>query len=418
MSRESDNLYPVERNGSQLPGIYPDPNAELVLASGVTNYLNRIRPAWQAKNLIHRVHRLLVSDPSSACQRIFNASIHDLKEKIIIAGLDIAQEAAKTYKLPPINDEEDILENYNVSKLIELAYRMGLLSRPEYRRLCRVYDIRKDLEHEDDEYEATVADCIYIFQTCIDVVLANDPSKIIKLTEIKHIVEEPNAVTLDQAIIEDYEQAPYPRQTEIYQFLISTALNNEQPDIVRQNCFHALAVLSEYTDRNAILEASKTFMDRRLGRRRPTIAEMRVAHASKILPYLRKAHLLEFYQDYLRKMKNVGFGWRNNDKHGELLRDLKEVGGLYYCPEEIKHDLLEWLILCYIGEPGGYGFYGRNRKVFYSNTGAPLAYELIEADSTLSAEKMIEMKNKGLIKELVEDMYVSRRFEELIDIFR
>jgi hypothetical protein len=40
---------------------------------------------------------------------------------------------------------------------------MGLLPRPEWRRVTRCYEIRRDLEHEDDEYEATVEDCIYIF---------------------------------------------------------------------------------------------------------------------------------------------------------------------------------------------------------------------------------------------------------------
>jgi hypothetical protein len=130
----------------------------------VKNYLSRIRPSWQAKQLVQRTMKILPVDPSSACQRIFNASIHDLREKIIMAGIDIAQEAAKTYKLPTILSEDDVLEKYDTGKLINLAYRMGLLSWPEFRRVSRVFDIRKDLEHEDDEYEAGVEDVVYIFK--------------------------------------------------------------------------------------------------------------------------------------------------------------------------------------------------------------------------------------------------------------
>ena len=70
--------------------LLPSPSVQLVQASGVQNLLNQIRPQWQSKKLIERVRKLLDVDPSSACQRLLNAAIHDLREKIAIAGLDIA----------------------------------------------------------------------------------------------------------------------------------------------------------------------------------------------------------------------------------------------------------------------------------------------------------------------------------------
>lgn len=143
----------------------------IMAPADVPAFLAQIRPAWEAKDLINRVRRLLPSDPSSACQRIFNAAIHDLREKVVIAGIDIARDAAKQHRLPPIEKPDDI-EEYSTSKLIDLAYRMGLLSRPEWRRLARVYEIRRDLEHEDNEYEAQIEDCIYVFKTSIEVVLS------------------------------------------------------------------------------------------------------------------------------------------------------------------------------------------------------------------------------------------------------
>ena len=82
--------------------------------------LERIRPAWQAKDLIERVRRLVGIDPSSACQRLFNAAIHDLREKVVVAGVDIAREAAKLHGLPPVERDEDV-ENYSPAKLIDLA---------------------------------------------------------------------------------------------------------------------------------------------------------------------------------------------------------------------------------------------------------------------------------------------------------
>jgi len=108
-------------NGQEL---IPSANVEIIEASGVNALLLQIRPHWQAKNLIQRVTKLLHVDPSSACQRLFNASIHDLREKILFAGVDIAAEAAKQHKLPPISSAENV-ENYSTLRMIDLAYCSG-----------------------------------------------------------------------------------------------------------------------------------------------------------------------------------------------------------------------------------------------------------------------------------------------------
>ena len=389
------------------------PNTELIEASGIGNIMDQIRPEWQAKNLIKRVERLIPVDPSSACQRLFNASIHDLKKKIIIAGLDIAQEAAKQNKLPPLSRSEDI-EGYSVMMVINLSYRMGLLSRPEWRRLLRVYDIRKDLEHEDDEYEAGVEDCIYIFKTCIDVVLSKDPVHLIKLTDVKEIVEKPSPSAITDAVIEDFKHAPKPRQHEIYKFLIGASLNPKQPDIVRQNCYNTLCRLRNFT-RDGVLTDTAREMVERIRRRVPELTEMFVASAAGILPYLKKAQIRDFYQSYIDLMNQKSFHWKSHKSHGELLRNLEEIGGLDYCPNELLDEFLEWLILCYIGEPGGYGM-GINRRVFYSNIGAPISLRILkntEVKIGRRVEKLI--KSSRQIKAACTDEHVARRFESILD---
>ena len=145
--------------------------------ASVDGLLFRIRPEWQAKRLVQRVTALLPVDPSSACQRLLNAAIKDLQSKIVIAGIDLAAEAAKLNKLPPVTKAEDVLEHYSTTNTLDLAYRVGLLTRPEWQRLKLAYDIRKNLEHEDDEYEAQPEDCIYIFSTCINIVLAREDDR-------------------------------------------------------------------------------------------------------------------------------------------------------------------------------------------------------------------------------------------------
>src|SRR5207302_6693039 len=131
------NLVPIEETA--------------VATTSVQGLLAQIRPQWKAKSLIQRVEKLLPIDPSSACQRLLNAAFHDLREKVVVAGLDIARQAAEQARLPPVHRPEDV-EAYPADKLLDLAHEMGILTRAEWRRVRRCYDIRRDLEHEDDEY--------------------------------------------------------------------------------------------------------------------------------------------------------------------------------------------------------------------------------------------------------------------------
>lgn len=394
---------------------YEDPNLQILSNTGLYNLMEKIRPQWQAKSLIQRTLKILPVDPSSACQRIFNASIHDLREKVIIAGLDIATATAEMYKLPKVSNEEDIIEKYDTSKLITLAYRMGLLSRAEYRKIVRVYDIRKDLEHEDDQYEAGVADVIYVFESCISIILENDPVHILKIKDIKDIIENPKVSFLDASVVEDYRQAPTPRQEDIYKLLISTALNNEKADVVRESSYNALAYLKEVTQPSVILKLASDFTSN-LNRRVPLQKEMRVASVSGMLPYLKTTSKKDYFTKLYEEFDLETYHWSNGAAHRDLLRTLEEVGGLSNIPKEIKQKYLEWLVLCYIGEPGGYGYYGATRKVFYSNIGAPMAIDLIMNDNSIKNHEIENIAEKSTkIKSLILDKFVRRRFDELLD---
>ncbi|HPC43033.1 MAG TPA: hypothetical protein PLD91_19110 [Spirochaetota bacterium] len=393
--------------------IIPAVNQEIIEQSGATELLEKIRPEWKAKDLIHRVQRLMKVDPSSACQRLFNASIHDLKEKIIIAGLDIAQEVASSHALPRASKPEDI-ENYSVSRTIELAYYMGLLSRPEWRRMLRVYDIRKDLEHEDNDYEAGIEDCVYIFKTTIDVVLSRDPVRLLKLTDVKEIVEKPVPVVLGETVISDYSHAPNMRQLEIYKFLISTSLNQQHPEIVKQNSFNVLLILRPYTNNQVIIDCSNDFVER-LKRNPPTFSEARVANAAGIFPYLKKTIFADFFKALYGKFEEVGYGFKKNQSHGELLRNFMEIGGLEFCPEELLIQFVEWLILCYLGE-SSFGPYSSSRKVFFSNIGAPLSLEILKTSHRVTKKLIHDIASRSRnVRSAKNYQYVDRRFQEIID---
>lgn len=381
----------------------------------VPGLMQRIRPDWQAKNLIERVRRILPVDPSSACQRLFNAAVRDLRDKILIVGVSIAGEAARATdpKLPPIQNAEDV-ERYSTSNLIKLAYRIGLLNRAEWRKMTRVYDIRKDLEHEDSEYEASFEDVVYTFATCIDAVLSKDPITLIEVHEVKQIIEASGPVTLDSGLLADFEQAPDQRQQEIVQALVSTALKGSEADVVRENAYLVLQELRDLTRNGVRLAVAKNLLTQ-LGRTALDELTVRVAHAAGLLPYLRKGQRKDFFAKQLEKLDSIGHRWTNHEQHGPALRLFEEFGGLTEIPDDVLPGVVKWMVRCYIGEPGGYGA-GINRKVFYSNRAAPIIEELF-LNNRGSIQKIVEgLQSDRDVQRSCENEHVNRRFQGLLDI--
>ena len=382
--------------------------------SEVPTLLDRVRPQWQSRRLIDRVRRLLEVDPSSACQRILNAAFHDLREKVVIAGLDIAVEAARTHKLPSVGTAED-LEGYPAAKLLDLSYRMGLLSRPDWRRLCRCYEIRRDLEHEDDEYEAQIEDCIYVFKTCVEAVLSRDPVQPIRVSEVKEVINQPGPTVPSSALLHDYKGAPQPRQEEILKFLIGVSLDEDQPDIVRANSQRALAVLGPLTQQAVKLRLVDFFVDH-TGNRGLDLENAAVAVCAGLFPYLRQADRESLFESVLARMRKVGTNWMGYDRHGALLRDFLDIGGLSMCTVNVRHDILLWLVLTYIGTPGGQTRYGNVRHVFYSNSAAPLIRELVHEARNLIGPNLRELQRHRVVRNATVYPHVARRLEDLLDL--
>lgn len=387
--------------------------SKIVIASGAGDLLSLIRPEWQAKALIKRVVSLLSVDPSSACQRLLNAAIHDLRAKIVIAGLDVAEAAASQNRLPVPKKTEDVQE-YSTTNTLDLAYYMGLVSRAEWRRLKRAYDIRKDLEHEDDQYEASIEDCIYIFRTCIEIVLSRDPISPVKVVDIKKIIESPGNVSLSHELIADFSGAPDVRQVEIFNFLISTARNEKQTDVVRQNAVEALRGLKSYVKTGALAKVGQEVQERLLTK--PIgLADMKVSAAAGITPYLKQSKVRQFFEEFKKEMDAIGYSWTSHAQHGKLLDKFEDIGGFSAVPEVLRQEITNWAVLCYIGEPGGYG-QGISRPVFFSNVAAPRLRRLFKEDGASVRAAVAHSEKNKIVKAALTDPHIRRRYETICDL--
>jgi len=385
-------------------------NRPPISKSGIQDVLQKIRPVWKGKDLIQRVERLLPVDASSACQRLFNASIHDLKEKILVMGLDLAKEVANNYKLPSLNREEDILE-YNVSKTIDLAYRIGILTRPEWRRIHRCYEIRRDLEHEDNEYEAVIEDCFYIFKSTIDIILSKDPIELLKVTDAKELIESSDNVTPSEEFLLDFKNAPKLRQREVFDLLISYAYDSKKPDIVRENSVALMRQIQPLTVNTVTIDLAAE-LEGRLGRSGIDIQTAKIGYACGATGYFKKVRLIDFYNILLDELKEASSDWA---KQAKICSKLEDVGGLRYCPKELYFETLKKLVQFYIGEPS-FGQYRSSRPVFFSNAAAPIITRLIKADPQNVGLNIENLRNDKSIKKEIENTHILRRFESIVDL--
>jgi hypothetical protein len=374
--------------------------AIIIGKAGSIPMMQAIRPKWRNSRLIQRVEELMAVDRSSACQKILNAAFKDLKEKIVVMGVDIAKEVAKEYQLPVPANQDAILD-YNTARTIDLAYRMGLLTKPEYKRIKRAYEIRRDLEHDDDEYEATDEDVIYIFKTAIEIVLSKDPVELLEVNDIKRLVESSNQLNLSQEIIEDYCRIPPLRQKEIMSYLVSVAKSGSQPEIVRRNSFKAMTIFAAQTQETVKMQLAN-WLESPLGRERLDKLTAKIGIASGAFPYFKSAKQRDFFATLLESIKSSKEDFY---KEGVAACNLEEVGGLRYCPRELLSEFVKELVFIYVGQPGGYGYFGRNRMVFYSDSAAPV----IETIFTDSRKAVAEVMPQVIKDEIVA--YCSSRSE-------
>lgn len=387
---------------------------EIIESRGADNLLALIRPHWSEKRLIERTKKLLAVDPSSACQRVFNAAIHDLREKIVLAGIDIAAKMATDHRLPAIKDAENVMDHYTVTHVINLSYRMGLLSRPEWRRLQRCYDIRRDLEHEDDEYEAEVEDVLYIFKTSIEVVLSRDPIHLLRVEDIKDLVESDEATRVSPEFVEEFEDAPDTRQLEILKYLLSKALDQNAIQIVQTNAVEVLKSLSPHIRPPIRLEITEHFQAK-IGQRSLTDRGAKVATACGIMHLVNGRIRRGFFSRQLKRFDEVGPQWQAHDKHRDLLETFSEFGGLKSVPKELLPKYTAWLLKCYLGEKGNRGMHGHNRPVFYSNSGSHRAAALLVDAKELVLPLVENEGSSREIKQLREHKPIDKRYQSLID---
>lgn len=86
------------------------------------------------------------------------------------------------------------------------------------------------------------------------------------------------------------------------------------------------------------------------------------------------------------------------------------------CPADVRKQIIQWLMLAYLGEVGGVTSWGNVRHVFYSNCAAPLVEELISASVNVVRDDVREAAKSRIVQKAVKSEDIQRRLDSLLDL--
>jgi hypothetical protein len=151
-----------------------------------------------------------------------------------------------------------------------------------------------------------------------------------------------------------------------------------------------------------------------IGRRAVSLETAQVSLASGAYPFIHQRQQHQIQAALLARFDAVKPDWRQHHEHGELLDDFARAGGFSVCPQGVERRIVRWMIEAYVGEPGRYGTWGRNRAVFFSDTAAPRVETLLATASPEITGHVQYVAREGGTKALVENPEQEERLERLV----
>ncbi|MDY0138223.1 MAG: hypothetical protein RBR50_00805 [Candidatus Izemoplasmatales bacterium] len=365
---------------------------------------------------LHKISAILLVDPGMAAQKMFNVGISELKTKIKTWGLKEISEIAVQRGLPKISNEEELI-NYKTRDIIKLSGIVGILTNANKSRLDLAYDMRNLIEHEDSHYEATNEEVQFIFSVVIDAILSVEIIEPISVTEIQELINSAEKLTrIDESLIEKYESSATFRQVQVLERLINVALDESKADIVRTNAFNLLQVFRNYVKTEARMQLVEKFITAPISKKKIDIQTVKVFNAIGIVAYVSKSTMRTVYEKLISEVEKTSVNWNFYSDHIRVLSVFEDIGYFKYCPENLLYRILIWMAELYIGTPGGYGYYGRNRKVFYSDAGVDYVQEIVANSKELFIPYMSELLKDAKLLQKTKNQYIKERLNNFIDL--
>lgn len=370
----------------------------------------------ELNNRLNKIKLLLMVDPGIAAQKLFNTGMSELKSKIKLWGLKEISEIAVQKGLPKISNDEELL-NYKTRDLIKLSGVLGITNLANTSRLDIAYDMRNLIEHEDSHYEATNEEVQFIFKVITESILTVEVIEPVSIVEIQELIDSAEQLTkIDEYLIEKFESSAAFRQLQVLERIISVALDSNKPDIVRTNAYNLLLVFRNYVKTETRMGLVEKFITAPSKRKEFNILTAKVYSAIGILPYVSKSNLRKLFESLIEKMEATNPHWDRGFEHVKVLSIFEDINYFSVCPEDLLFRALLWMCTLYVGTLGGYGTYGRNRSVFYSDSGARYVKKILFNSKARFVNHVTDLKKNPNIISRLKTNDIKDRFNEFVEL--
>lgn len=160
----------------------------------------------------------------------------------------------------------------------------------------------------------------------------------------------------------------------------------------------------------------ETFITATVNKKKISIQTIKVFSAIGIIAYVSKSTMRMVYEKLIIELEQTKTYWDNYNEHIRILSIFEDIDYFKYCPENLLFRALSWMAQLYIGTPGGYGFYGRNRKVFYSDAGVDYVEDIIKNSKELFVPYVIELRKDPKISSKAKNNDIKERLNKFIDL--
>lgn len=186
-----------------------------------------------------------------------------------------------------------------------------------------------------------------------------------------------------------------------------------QPELVRANSYRLLRQVEPLSPNAAKIELANK-LEQSIGRRPVNLETAQVALASGAYPFIHQRQQRQIQAALMARFDAVKPDWRQHHEHGEVLDDFARAGAFAICPIGIDRRIARWIVEAYVGEPGRYGTWGRNRPVFYSDTAAPRIERLLWAAGPEIKGHVEYVANEAGTKALIKNQEQGERLQRLV----
>ena len=190
---------------------------------------------------------------------------------------------------------------------------------------------------------------------------------------------------------------------------------DKQPDLVRQNAVEVLRTLEPLTMDKVKITVAADIHESLKGQALQPV-DVKISAAIGAVPYLKQRRVAAFFADVVAKLGKISPAWTNYGNHAETLTLIDDYGGLAVIPKNQLEPIVLWLARCYLGEKGGYGSFGRNRDVFYSDVAAPIIERLFKTAGCRVRPPLEAVMDDKRVQTAVQYKPIAWRLERLLDL--